>query len=144
VASRFPSGDRTLLRVRMRAVQDRRPQPVREDPLAPAGTAADPHAPAIAITDTGGRVLMTNAPFTALVGLDVGAVTDEHSLGEWLSDWPTILADVRRNGFMQLVTARLTRSSGEVTAVTVSCALLSAGEDERFGFTLRPLEAAAA
>jgi transcriptional regulator PpsR len=144
VASRFPSGDRTLLRVRMRAAQDRSPQPEREDPLAAAGTAADPHGPAIAITDTGGRVLMTNAPFTALVGLDLGAVTDEHSLGEWLSDWPAILADVRRNGFMQLVASRLTRSSGEVTEVSVSCALLSTGEDERFGFTLRPLEAAAA
>jgi len=144
VASRFPSGERTLLRVRMRAAQDRTPQSGREDALASAGTAADPHPPAIAITDTGGRVLMTNAPFTALVGLDLGAVTDEHSLGEWLSDWPAILADVRRNGFLQLVAARLTRSSGEVTEVSVSCALLSAGDEERFGFTLRPLEAGAA
>ena len=128
----------------MRAAQDRTPQSEREDALASAGTASDPHPPAIAITDTSGRVLMTNAPFTALVGLDLGAVTDEHSLGEWLSDWPAILADVRRNGFLQLVAARLTRSSGEVTEVSVSCALLSAGDEERFGFTLRPLEAGAA
>ncbi|RPH44850.1 MAG: PAS domain S-box protein [Burkholderiales bacterium] len=136
VASRFPSGDQTLLRVRMREALDRDPQAADAQAL-PSGE-IDPHAPAIAITDTAGRVLMTNAPFTAMVGRDLGAVTEEHSLGEWLSDWPAILADVRRNGFMQQVPARLTRATGDVSSVTVSCALLSAGEDERFGFTLRP------
>ncbi len=138
VASRFPSGDQTLLRVRMRTAPEHAPQAV--GPQANALSDADPHAPAIAITDTAGRVLMTNAPFTAMVGLDLGAMTEEHSLGEWLSDWPAILADVRRNGFMQQVPAQLTRTSGEASAVTVSCALLSTGEDERLGFTLRPAE----
>lgn len=143
-ASRFPSGDQALLRVRMRAALERLPQPTPADLIGSTTGEIDPlRPPAIAITDAEARVLMTNVPFTELVGLELDAMAEVRSLDECLSEWPAMIADVRLNGFMQQTRAQLTRACGEAVAVWVSCALLSAGADERFGFTIRQAEPAA-
>lgn len=134
-AVRFRAGDATLLRMRLRAVDE-----------APAGAApaADEAMvpPAIAVTDVEGRVLMTNPAFAAMAGLEAGSGTEDRSLGDWLSDWPVILGDLRRDGFLQGRAARLRLATGAVVPVSVAGALLSDGESERFGFTLRPAEPA--
>lgn len=135
-AVRFRAGDAALLRMRLRAVDE-----------APTGAsvAVDEGAvvpPAIVVTDVDGHLLMSNPAFSAMAGLASGAGTEDRSLGDWLSDWPAILAVLRREGFLQGRPATLRLATGAVVPVNVGGALLSDGESERFGLTLRPAEAA--
>jgi transcriptional regulator PpsR len=137
-AVRFRAADATLLRIRLRAV-DEAPA---DAPRAAVHEAGVP--PAIAVTDFEGRVLMTNPAFAVLAGLAPGAGTEDRPLGDWLSDWSALLTDVRRDGFVRGRALRLRRATGEPVPVVVAAALLTDGESERFGFTLWPAEPAGA
>jgi transcriptional regulator PpsR len=99
----------------------------------------------IVVTDSHGRVLVANPAFLALVH---GASEDElrgRPIGDWLgrveADVSALLEGAHAHGIAHLVRSSLRRRGGEAIDVDVTGAMLAEGEQECFGFTIRPCDA---
>jgi len=96
---------------------------------------------AVVITDSGGRFLMANPAFLQLCELSAEAQLRGISLGAWLGnakdDLATLLAEIRYRGIAQLSAATLLTRSGKPVLVDLAAALLTDGEQDQIGITLR-------
>jgi hypothetical protein len=100
---------------------------------------------AVAVTDSGGKVLAANPPFLRLVQASDETTVRGRPIADWLghaaNDVPALLADVHEHGIARLSGAAL-RSGADLTELQVSAALLADGDQACFGFTMRPDAAA--
>ncbi|MCZ8108330.1 MAG: transcriptional regulator PpsR [Burkholderiales bacterium] len=147
-ATPFRTGDSDLLLLRLRTI-------VQDGPDGDDGTArlvdfVERTPDGVAITDTGGRVLSANAAFAALCGLPDAASAEGLPIDTWLDaglravqpDDASVLDEVRRQGFVQRVRARLRTGDGTGVPVELSATMLADQEDAAcIGFSLRHADA---
>jgi transcriptional regulator PpsR len=98
----------------------------------------------VVVTDSAGAILVANPAFLALV---LGASEDDvrgRPIGDWLgridADVATLLDGAHTHGIAHLVRSSLRRADGQAIDVDVTGAMLAEGEQECFGFTIRPCE----
>jgi transcriptional regulator PpsR len=99
----------------------------------------------IVVTDSSGRILVANPAFLALVQTASEEEVRGRAIGEWLgrieADVAALLAGAHAHGIAHLVRSSLRRHDGVSLDVDVTGAMLAEGEQECFGFTVRPCEA---
>ena len=138
-ATPFRCGDAMQLLVRVRVV-DGAPSsaPINKPSASLSGTTRD----GVVVTDSSGRVLLTNAAFVNLLRVNTEADVKGRLLLGWLDALyepaSTLLATVRRHGIARQLGAWLKPSTGPITRVDVSAALLTEGDQECIGFTIHP------
>lgn len=102
---------------------------------------------AVVVTDTSGRVLAANPAFQSLGGQPADRPVEGRRLGELLpeADSPlrAVIDEARRHGIATR-TLPAAANSDTMPALEVSAMLLPEGDQERIGFTLRPIPAPAA
>jgi transcriptional regulator PpsR len=96
----------------------------------------------VVVTDSVGRILVANPAFVTMAGAGTEERVRGRSLADWLGridgDLAALIAGVHGHGLAQLVRTQLRRSGDRgAIDVDVSAALLTEGEQECFGFTLR-------
>jgi transcriptional regulator PpsR len=135
-ATPFRSGQTLLLLVRARRLDSRsRPTP----PQSQEGTAATPAHPAVAITDSAGRIRIANRPFLDLSGRqDEGQVLGR-PLAQVLEasgqEIGAILSEARRSGLAVGATMRRD-ARGVGTPLQLSATLMADGDQECIGVML--------
>jgi transcriptional regulator PpsR len=143
-ATPFRAGDglRLLLRVRAPSAPDAQGT----DMNRTLALLVDSTRDGIVVTDSSGRILVANPSFLALVH---SASEDEvrgRPMGDWLgridTDVSALLAGAHAHGLAHLVRSSLRRHDGAAIDVDVTAAMLAEGEQECFGFTIRPCEPA--
>jgi transcriptional regulator PpsR len=141
-ATPFRAGDglRLLLRVRAPSAPDAQGT----DMNRTLALLVDSTRDGIVVTDSSGRILVANPSFLALVH---SASEDEvrgRPMGDWLgridTDVSALLAGAHAHGLAHLVRSSLRRHDGAAIDVDVTAAMLAEGEQECFGFTIRPCE----
>jgi transcriptional regulator PpsR len=101
----------------------------------------------VVVTDSRGSILLANPAFLSLV--DGLGEDDARGLpiGEWVgrieTDVGELLAGAHRHGIAHLVRSSLRRRDGDQVDVDITATFLAEGEQERFGFTIRPCAAKA-
>jgi transcriptional regulator PpsR len=144
-ATPFRSGDglRLLLRVRFAAGAD----PGGADLNKTLALLVDSTRDGVVVTDSSGRILLANPAFLALLD---GLGEDDargHKIGEWVgridADVATLLAGAHQHGIAHLVRSSLRPLAGGYIDVDITATLLAEGEQECFGFTIRPCAAKA-
>jgi transcriptional regulator PpsR len=144
-ATPFRSGEglRLLLRVRFAAGAD----PGGADLNKTLALLVDSTRDGVVVTDSSGRILLANPAFLALLD---GLGEDEargRAIGEWLgridADVATLLAGAHQHGIAHLVRSSLRPRAGGHIDVDITATLLAEGEQECFGFTIRPCAAKA-
>jgi transcriptional regulator PpsR len=141
-ATPFRAGDglRLLLRVRFAAG----PEAGGADMNKTLALLVDSTRDGVVVTDSNGRIVVANPAFLALLE---GADEDQtcgHPIGEWVgridADVSALLSSAHEHGIAHLVRSSLRRGSGTSIDVDITAALLAEGEQECFGFTIRPCE----
>ena len=142
-ATPFRSDRDLLLLVRARTVS---PRPAGAGAAMSSVNWADlvQHLPdAVVITDSSGRVVMSNPAFAELCQLGDAAQPDGRPLAEWLIDaegLADVLAQARRGGITAQTTALLSGAKGRRLSVGISAVLLDEADGESVGLTLRRLD----
>ncbi|MEO8524688.1 MAG: transcriptional regulator PpsR [Caldimonas sp.] len=97
---------------------------------------------AVVVTDSSGRILLANRAFLGLVELGSEGDAKGRPLFDWLGgpDRPieALISQVRRHGVVRRFASTAKPARGHATAVEVSAALLTEGDQECIGFTIRP------
>ena len=144
-ATPFRAGEGLRLLLRVRAPSA--PDPQGADINRTLALLVDSTRDGIVVTDSSGRILEANPAFLALVH---SASEDEvrgRPIGDWLgrieADVSALLAGAHAHGLAHLVRSSLRRHDGAAIDVDVTGAMLAEGEQECFGFTVRPCEPAA-
>jgi transcriptional regulator PpsR len=137
-ATPFRSENTLLLLVRARAVED---QAASSDAAARLAEFVEHTPDAVAITDSNGHVTIANPAFMALCEAGSESQVTGRSLADWLGrgtrDAAAILAEVRRHGIAPQVAASFRGLQGHSVDVEISAALLTEGDQECVGFTIR-------
>ncbi len=111
-------------------------------PINKPASLSGPTRDGVVVTDSSGRVLLTNPAFVALLRASNEADVKGQLLLGWLDalyePTATLLATVRRHGIARLLGAWLKPSTGPITRVDVSASLLTEGDQECIGFTIHP------
>ncbi len=145
VATPFRTEEAMRLLVRMRAIE-------------PAGTSSalaqtlsrlvDGASDGVIVTDSIGRIQLANPAFLRLVDLGTEAQVKGQPLMSWLSlsgePLAALVAKVRRDGIARHIGSWIRKGPAAARAVEVSAALLTEGDQECIGFTIRPVAGAAA
>lgn len=135
---RAADGVRLLLRVRAMEAPAHETQALN----AALGRLVDDTRDGVVVTDSTGGVLVANPAFVQLVQ----AGTEQQLLGRPLAGWigrmasdmSTLIDGVRAHGIAQLVASTLRRADGVALDADISGTLLTEGDQECFGFTVRP------
>lgn len=137
---RARSGLRLLLRVRATSA----PETHGVDMSRTLALLVDSTRDGIVVTDSSGRVLVANPAFLRLVQTSNEEDVRGRPLGDWLgrinADVSTLLAGAHAHGIAHLVRSSLRRHDGVSIDVDATVAMLAEGEQECFGFTIRPCE----
>ena len=137
-ATPFRSDNTLLLLVRARAADD---QPASSDAAARLAEFVELTPDAVAITDSSGRVTIANPAFLALCEAGSESQVTGRSLADWLGrgahDAAAILAEVRHHGIAPRIAAVFRGAQGRSVDVEISAALLTEGDQECLGFTIR-------
>jgi transcriptional regulator PpsR len=96
----------------------------------------------VVVTDSAGNIQVANPAFVAMVDAGSEDLLRGRPIADWVGripeDVPALIAGVHGHGIAQLVRTSLRRSGGQrAIDVDVSAALLTEGDQECFGFTLR-------
>lgn len=138
---RAGGGQRLLLRVRSAAAPAETPGAEMNRTLA---LLVDSTRDGIVVTDSSGRILVANPAFLALVHAANEEDVRGRPVGDWLgrieADVSTLLTAAHAHGIAHLVRSSLRRQDGVAIDVDITSAMLTEGEQECFGFTLRPCE----
>lgn len=98
-------------------------------------------AEAVAVTDKGGRIIAANPVFLSMCGVSVDAQIRGRSIGEWLESVPgelsALLGEVKQRGIAARPAGSFRDGSESALAVEISVSLLTDGEDEHLGFSVR-------
>ncbi|MEO8280046.1 MAG: transcriptional regulator PpsR [Ideonella sp.] len=139
VATPFRTDGAMRLLVRMRAIEANGTSATLNRTLA---RLVDEASDGVVITDSSGRTQIANPAFIALAGLESESQVTGQPLMSWLgmTDQPlaALVSQVRRDGIARHVDSWVKRQSGAAVAVEVAAALLTEGDQERIGFTIRP------
>ncbi len=96
---------------------------------------------AVVVTDSAGRVLWSNRAFAQMCDSSHESRLKGHLLAEAVggdpAQWATLLARVRRRGIVGQATVTLRLPGAQPLRAGVSAALLTEGDQEHIGFTLR-------
>ncbi len=145
LATPFRSDDTMRLLVRMRAIDTAGPSAALNQTLA---RLVDDASDGVVVTDSSGRILIANPAFLALAGLTHETQAKGQPLMGWLglADQPlaALVAKVRRDGIARQITSKLKRGNAAELSAEVSAALLTEGDQECIGFTIRPMARPAA
>ena len=139
-ATPFRSGNDLLLLVRARALGTG-PQAAPDENVRWADL-VQRIPDAVVVTDSSGRVLMSNPAFGTLCQSGSDLQVDGRSLSQWIGE-PTLsqlLARARRHGIAAQIEATLRSDAGRAIGIAVSVVLLDEGDRECIGFTLRRLD----
>jgi transcriptional regulator PpsR len=140
---RVGDGQRLLLRVRAPAVPEQQGMDINRTLALLVDSTRD----GIVVTDSGGRILVANPAFLAQVQCASEDEVRGRPIGDWLgridADVGALLAGAHAHGLAHLVRSSLRRGDGAAIDVDVTGAMLAEGEQECFGFTIRPCEPAA-
>jgi len=138
-ATPFRSDDSMRLLVRMRAIDAASPSAALNKTLA---RLVDDASDGVVVTDSSGRILIANPAFVALAGLGSEAQAKGQPLMNWLglADQPlaALVAKVRRDGIARQIASRVKRGPASELPAETSAALLTEGDQECIGFTIRP------
>jgi len=141
-AAPFRSDNALLLLVRARAVELHPASPDTHQRLADF---VERTPDAVVITDSSGRVSMANPAFMALCRQASESQVVGRSLGDWLvgagRDLAAVLSEVRRLGIAPQWSASFQDGAGAAIDVELSAALLTEGDQECLGFTIRRTDA---
>ena len=141
-ATPFRADDAMRLLVRVREVSSAPPSASLNLTLS---RLVDDTRDGVVVTDSSGRVLLANPAFLALVERSHESDVKGQPLMAWigLTDEPlaALLAKVRRDGIARHVDARIRHADAAPVAVEISAALLTEGDQECIGFTMRPIAA---
>jgi len=135
---RASDGLRLLLRVRFAAG----PEAGGADMNKTLALLVDSTRDGVVVTDSCGRIVIANPAFLALLEGPSEELTRGQGIGEWVgridADVSALLAGSHEHGIAHLVRSSLRRHDGSSIDVDVTAALLAEGEQECFGFTIRP------
>jgi transcriptional regulator PpsR len=138
-ATPFRASDGMRLLVRVRAHDAIAPEAHSELSMALARL-VDTTQDGVVVTDSSGRIVVANPAFVSLVGAASEEALHGRQIGDWIGrvkdDIPALIAGVHGHGIAQLVRTSLRGTRGELD-VDVSAALLTEGDQESFGFTVR-------
>ena len=138
VATPFRSDDAMRMLVRMRAIDAAGTSATLNRTLA---RLVDDASDSVVVTDSSGRILIANPAFLALAGLGHEAQAQGQPLMSWLglTDQPlaALVAKVRRDGIARHIASWVKRGPAFEVPVEVSAALLTEGDQECIGFTIR-------
>jgi transcriptional regulator PpsR len=140
VATPFRADDAMRLLVRMRAIDASGTSGALNQTLA---RLVDDASDGVVVTDSSGRVLIANPAFVALIGVNGEADVKGRPLMNWLNlaDQPlaALVAKVRRDGIARRIESWVRHGAAQATQVDISAALLTEGDQECIGFTIRPV-----
>jgi transcriptional regulator PpsR len=107
----------------------------------PLARLVDTTAEGIVVTDAIGCIVVANRAFVQLVQAPDVDQMQGHSLATWLGHGgvPALLQSVRQQGIVQMAAQTLRCEAGTAFDVDLTVTLLHDGDQERFGFTLRPV-----
>jgi len=138
-ATPFRADDTMRLLVRVRAVDAPDLSAALNNTLA---RLVDGSSDGVVVTDSSGRVLLANPAFLSLVHLNDEAEVKGLPIMDWLgmhADRPlaTLLPQVRRDGLARGISSWIKVANARITKVEVTAALLTEGDQECIGFTIR-------
>jgi transcriptional regulator PpsR len=100
----------------------------------------------VVVTDSAGRILVANPAFVRQVRLQSENEVKGHPLTDWVGvsdlQFSQLLQQVRHIGVARGIASRLLSSDAQISQVDVSAALLTEGDQECIGFTIRYLQPA--
>jgi transcriptional regulator PpsR len=140
---RASDGLRLLLRVRFAAGADAAgADPTGADLTKSLALLVDSTRDGVVVTDSSGRILLANPAFLALLD----GLGEEEARGRAISEWvgridadiSVLLAGAHQHGIAHLVRSSLRRQRGADLDVDITATLLAEGDQECFGFTIRP------
>jgi transcriptional regulator PpsR len=103
---------------------------------------------AVVVTDSSARIQVANPAFLALADLNSDAALAGQPLMRWLTlagqPLAALVAKVRRDGIARHVECWIRHGTSQPAAVEISAALLTEGDQECIGFTIRPVADAGA
>jgi len=138
LATPFRADDTMRLLVRMRAVDDVTGAAALSQSIS---RLVDGASDGVIVTDSSGRILVANPAFLELVGLGVETGVKGQALMNWLTlaDQPlaALVAKVRRDGIARHVESWVKRTGAAALQIEISAALLTEGDQECIGFTIR-------
>jgi len=141
-ATPFRAGGGLRLLLRVRGVHV--PEAETTDLTRTLAMLVDRTSDGVVVTDSGGRIVAANPAFLTLAGARTEAELRGRPLGDWLgridTDVAALLAGAHEQGIAHLVRSSLRRPAADPVDVDVTAAMLTEGEQECFGFTLRGLE----
>ena len=141
VATPFRTDDAMRLLVRLRAVNAANSTGALNQSISRLVDAA---SDGVVVTDSSGRILVANPAFLDLVGLNAETDAKGHALMTWLSlaDQPlaALVAQVRRDGIARHVESWVKRRGAAAAPIEIAAALLTEGDQECIGFTVRRAE----
>jgi len=137
-ATPFRAGDSLLLLVRARMARSHQGVQDADDRVIDF---VDRMPDALVVTDTAGRVLITNPSFVALCGLS----QEPHVVGRTLTDLlgdpagrlASILSLARRQGIASHERAVIGQAAGQRSEIEISAAMLDDSDQESVGLTIR-------
>ncbi len=139
VATPFRTDGAMRLLVRMRAIDTHATSLTLNRTLS---RLVDEASDGVVVTDSSGRTQIANPAFVALTGLESESKVVGQPLMSWLGmvDQPLagLVSQVRRDGIVRQVDSWVRRASGSAVPVEVAAALLTEGDQECIGFTIRP------
>jgi transcriptional regulator PpsR len=137
-ATPFRGNTEMLLLVRLSGLTDHRRST--DSDFRISGMVENMQEPVV-ITDSGGRLLMANPAFLQMCQLSREDQIKGMSLGEWLGnaehDMAALLAEIRHRGIASSIPATISTRVGKAVPVELSAALLTDGEQEHIGITIR-------
>lgn len=96
----------------------------------------------VVVTDSSGRILVANPAFLALVNLKTEAEAKGRELIDWLdsADYSpaTLVPQVRREGIARRIPSCIQPAGAAAMPVEISASLLTEGDRECIGFTIKP------
>lgn len=139
VATPFRSDNAMRLLVRMRAIDAAGTSAALSQTLS---RLVDGASDGVVVTDSSGRILVANPAFLTLVHLNSEAQAKGQPLMNWLglADQPlaALVAKVRSDGIARHIESWVRRGAAPATPIEISAALLTEGDQECIGFTIRP------
>ena len=138
VSFRADDGMRLLVRLRV-------PAPTRQESDGTSiASGRDGTRHAVVVTDSAGRITMSNPAFLDMVRLGNESEARGRSLGEWIGEGAlsleAIIEQVRRHGVIGSVATSARIVGGTVRPVGIAASLLTDGDQECIGFTIEAAE----
>jgi transcriptional regulator PpsR len=137
-ATPFRADDSMRLLVRMRAIEAGNTSAALNRTLS---RLVDDASDGVVVTDSSGRILIANPAFLTLVHQSSETPLKGQPLMNWLSlaDQPlaALVAKVRHDGIARHIESWVKRGAAPAAPIEISAALLTEGDQECIGFTIR-------